>query len=329
MPEPMPRVVILATGGTIAGAPADGVAYQAGALPIESLLQAVPGLDKIARLQTEQVAAVGSQNMTEPVWRKLATRIQSLCDSDETDAIVVTHGTDTMEETAYFLSLVLRTVKPIVLTGAMRPATALGADGPANIHAAVRLAVDAGALGHGVVVVLNDQAYHARDIQKSAANGLCPWTSPRGACARLHGKGIDWVQPPLWRHTAHSEFAPLAQAPLARVGILYSHAGLDIGMLRAVLGCGLQGVVLAGVGDGNTTDAALAELSRAASKGLAVVRATRTGAGAVQRNVEVDDDKLGFIAAGELSPQKARILLALAASRTSDLQALQSCFDLY
>ena len=329
MPEILPRVALLATGGTIAGAPAEGVAYQAGAVPVDALLEAVPGLDRMARLRTEQVAAVGSQNVTEAVWRRLAARVQALCDSDDIDAIVVTHGTDTMEETAYFLSLVSRTVKPIILTGAMRPSSALGADGPANIHAAVRLAGDPGVLGHGVVVVMNDQAYHARDIQKSAANGLCPWTSPRGACARLHRQRIDWAAPPSRRHTAHSEFAPLGAAALPRVGVLYSHADLDPGMLDAVLGCGLQGVVLAGVGDGNTSDAALAALARAARNGLAVVRATRTGAGAVQRNVEVDDDGLGFIAAGELNPQKARILLALALARTSEREALQTCFDQY
>lgn len=329
MPDGLPAVAVLATGGTIAGKPAAGLAYQAGALPVEDMLAAVPGLADLARLRAEQVAAVGSQNMTQTVWRSLAARAQALCDAPDVDAVVITHGTDTMEETAYFLNLVLRTAKPVVMTGAMRPAGALGADGPANLYAAVRTAADAGASGRGVLVVANDQAYHARDIRKSAASGLCAWTSSRGACAQLHGRTIAWAPPPAHRHTGQSRFAPMPQGAWPRVGIVYSHADLDVGMLRAALDCGLQGVVLAGVGNGNTTDAALAELRRAAARGVAVVRATRTGSGSVQRNVEIDDDAMGFVAAGDLSPQQARILLSLALLHHADPQSLQACFDAY
>ncbi|MEI2417052.1 asparaginase [Orrella sp. JC864] len=325
----LPRIALLATGGTIAGAPAGNLAYKAGALPAQALLQAVPGLARLARIECEQVAAVGSQNMTLDVWRALAARAQALCDDDGIAALVVTHGTDTMEETAYLLSLVLRTDKPVVMTGAMRPAGALGADGPANLHAAVAVAAHPGARGRGVLVAVNDQVFAARDIQKSAANGLCAWSSPgRGPCAHVHGEQVAWQAPAGRRHTSASQFAPWS-GQMARVGVLYAHADMDPAWVRAMLDTGVQGMVLAGVGDGNATDAVLHELARAVRQGVAVVRATRTGSGAVRRNVEVDDQALGFVAAGDLNPQKARILLALALTRDASPGFLQDCYAQY
>ncbi len=328
MPERLPRIVLLATGGTIAGAPAQSLSYRAGALPAHALLEAVPQLAALARIDSEQIAAVGSQTIDTGIWRKLAARAQALCDDPEVDGIVVTHGTDTMEETAYLLNLVLHTRKPVVLTGAMRPAGALGADGPANLHDAVAVAADPQATGRGVTVVVNQQIHAARAIHKSAANGLCAWTSAAGLLGRVQAARIEWLADTTRLHTHASEFAPWS-GELARSAVLYSHADMDGALVDAVLGCGLQGIVLAGVGDGNSSDATLDALARAARAGLAVVRATRCGSGAVHRNVEIDDQALGFVAAGDLNPQKARILLALALARGADTAALQRCFQRY
>ena len=181
MPEArLPAIAVLATGGTIAGAQADAAshAYRAGALDVGQLLAAVPGLGELARIQAEQVASVGSQNMTHAVWARLAQRIDTLCADPSIDGIVVTHGTDTLEETAYFLSLVIRHDKPLVLVGAMRPATAPGADGPANLYHAVALAGCAAAVGRGPLVVMNEDIHYAREIQKVACAGINAFASP-------------------------------------------------------------------------------------------------------------------------------------------------------
>ncbi|VFR45541.1 L-asparaginase [plant metagenome] len=329
MPE-RARVALLATGGTIAGGRAEGLAYAAGALPVKALLAAVPGLDALAALQSEQVASVGSQNMTWAVWDVLAARIQALCDAKDADAVVVTHGTDTLEETAYFLNLVLRTEVPVILTGAMLPPDAPDADGPGNLRDAVTVAVEADARGRGVLAVMNGRVYTARDIQKSAASGVDAWYAPgHGVSARVQGAHVHWSHDTRGVHTARSEFAPWRGQALPRVGILYSHADLDAATARALLDTGMKGLVLAGVGSGNTTDAVLSVLTDAARRGVAVVRASRTGSGAVVRNQEVDDDAAGFIAASTLNPQKARVLLALALSRGLSGQGLQACFDRY
>jgi len=334
MPETrLPAIAVLATGGTIAGVQTGAASggYRAGSLPAEQLLAAVPGVERLARLQAEQVASVGSQNISLAVWARLAERVAELCADPAVDGIVITHGTDTLEETAYFLSLVLPAAKPVVLVGAMRPATALGADGPANLYNAVALAADPQAADRGPLVLMNDEIHYARHVQKMSANGVAAFASPNGPragvmragravfTARPEGAGPIFALPPA---------GPDGVRDWPVVDIVYACTDLD-GALIDFMASRARGIVLAGVGDGNASEAALQALARAAARGVAVVRATRTGAGWVGRNVEVDDDAHGFVAAGPVSPQKARVLLLLALSgpaRPADVAALQALF---
>lgn len=334
MPEhALPVVAVLATGGTIAGAQADATSagYKAGSFSVNDLLAAVPQLAGIAEIRAEQVANVGSQNMTHDVWRTLAERVDTLCQDASVAGIVITHGTDTLEETAYFLSLVIQHDKPVVLVGAMRPATALGAEGPANLYNAVALARHPDARGRGPLVVMNEDVHYAREIQKIASAGLCAFASPnRGRAGVMHGGAPCFYSRNTTTHTTQSEFslALLEKAGWPRVDVVYAHANLQADLVDFLADVA-DGIVLAGVGDGNATDLGIDALSRAVTDGTAVVRASRTGSGFVARDVELDDASLGFIAAGDLNPQKARILLMLGLSVTRDPAALQAIFDRY
>ena len=304
---PLPLIRLLATGGTIAGAQTGGAkrSYRAAAFSTEALIAAVPQLAELARLEVEQVAAIGSQDMNEAVWLRLAARTQLALDRREIAGVVVTHGTDTMEETAFFLNLVLRSEKPVVLVGAMRPATAISADGPMNLYNALAVAAHPGARGRGVLVVANDEIHFAREIAKTNTTQVGTFDSgPRGLAAT-------------------------DQTTLPRVDIVYAHAGMGRELIDAAVRAGASGLVIAGVGDGNLNTTALAACAAAAKRGVAVVRSSRTGGGVVERNIEIDDDRLGFIAADELNPQKARVLLMLGLTRTRDARALQEMFFTY
>ncbi|AZW28701.1 L-asparaginase, type II [Bordetella bronchiseptica GA96-01] len=331
MPEArLPRIAVLATGGTIAGAQTDAAsgAYRAGSYGVGQLLAAVPQLAGLARIGAEQIANVGSQNMSHAVWRQLALRAAALCDDPATDGIVITHGTDTLEETAYFLSLVLPVDKPVVLLGAMRPATALSADGPVNLYNAVALACHPAARGRGPLVVMNEDIHLARHVQKMAASGIAAFASPNAGRAGVMQGGRPVFHARAERQAADALLRPeeLPQQAWPRVDIVHACVDLD-GELIDFMAGRAQGIVLAGVGDGNATDAALQALQRASARGVAVVRASRTGSGRVGRNIEIDDDACGFIAAGDLSPQKARVLLALGLCQTRDTARLQALFD--
>jgi L-asparaginase len=252
--------------------------------------------------------------------------------STDTDGVVITHGTDTMEETGYFLSLVVRSDKPVVLVGSMRPATAISADGPINLYNAVALAASPAAKGRGPLVILNDTIHYARETQKTHTTRMDTFQSPnRGIAGMMNTGKAFFYSANTVRHTTRSEFSldGLSVANLPRVEVVYSYANLGGDLIDVLVEKGLKGIVLAGVGDGNSTDAAIAALEKAAKKGVAVVRCSRTGAGVVDRNVEVNDDKLGFIAGMELNPQKARILLMLGLTRTSDVKKLQEYFYQY
>lgn len=331
-PSVLPRIRLLATGGTIAGAQTsgDGRGYTAGAFSIEALIAAVPQLATLAQLEIEQVARIGSQDMDEATWLRLAARAQAALDDPGIAGVVITHGTDTMEETGYFLNLVLKTTKPVVLVGAMRPATAMSADGPMNLYNAVVVAAHPEAAGRGVLVVANDEVHFAREVTKTNTTQVGTFKSPNRGLAGLVNNGrVHFFGPGARRHTAASEFAPLAAAALPKVAILYVHAGFGRELVDAAVAAGVQGLVLAGVGDGNLPAAALAACAAAARAGVAVVRSSRTGGGVVERNIETDDDGHGFVAADELNPQKARVLLMLALTRTREAARLQEYFQVY
>jgi L-asparaginase len=330
----LPRIKVLATGGTIAGAQASKTeaGYTSGKFSVDDLIKAVPQLKDVAEISGEQVANIGSQTMNNEVWLKLANRANELLSSSETDGIVVTHGTDTMEETGYFLSLVVKSDKPVVLVGSMRPATAISADGNMNLYNAVCLAANPDAKGHGPLIVLNDEIHYGREAQKMNATQLDTFHSPnRGRAGVMNNGKAFFFSPLTTKHTTKSEFSVDQMKPedLPKVEVIYSYANMGRDVIDYLAKNGTKGIVLAGVGDGNTTDAALAALQEAAKKGIAVVRSTRTGSGVVDRNVEVNDDKLGFIAAKELNPQKARVLLMVGLTKTKDINKLQEYFAQY
>jgi L-asparaginase len=327
-----PRVTILATGGTIAGAqPKPGEAgYKAGSFSVESLIQAVPGLKDLAVVNGEQIASIGSQDMNDAVWIKLARRVNELQAKADVDGIVVTHGTDTMEETGYFLNLVTKGDKPVVLVGSMRPATAISADGPMNLYNAVAVAGDKAARGRGVLVVLNDDIHYARDTTKTNTTSLQTFVSPNRGRAGivLFGKA-SFYSPPAWKHTSGSAFAGSVPDAMPTVLVVYASANVGKEQVEAAVAAGAKGIVLAGVGDGNATATMIDALAAAAKKGVVVVRSSRVGSGTVARNVELDDDKLGFVAAMELNPPKARVLLQQALTKTKDVAAIQKYFAEY
>jgi L-asparaginase len=328
-----PKIMILATGGTIAGAQASTseAGYKSGSFSVDDLIKAVPQLKDLADITGEQVANIGSQTMNHEVWLKLAKRVNEVLKGD-IDGVVITHGTDTMEETAFFLSLVVKSDKPVVLVGSMRPATAIGADGPANLYDAVALAANPEAKGRGPLVVLNDEIHYAREAQKTNSTALDTFKSPnRGRAGVMNTGKAYFFSQNTTLHTTKSEFSVDGKGvnDLPRVEVVYSYANLGRDGIDFLVSKGVKGIVLAGVGDGNSTDTAIAALAEAAKKGVVVVRSTRTGSGLIVRNVEVDDDKLGFITAMELNPQKARILLMLGLMKTNDPKKLQEFFMKY
>jgi L-asparaginase len=327
----LPDVVILATGGTIAGAAETGTAagYQSGQVAVDVLLAAVPDLAKLANCKGEQIANVGSQNMSDEIWLKLAKRINELVKTD-IDGIVITHGTDTMEETAYFLNLVAHTDKPVVMTGSMRPSTAMSADGPLNIYNAVAVAADPDARGKGVMVVANDEIHGARSVIKSNTTEVSTFYSDdHGLIGNVRYGDAIFFRAPYARHTKDSEFSVDGVDMLPRVDIVYLHENADGGLIDAAVKLGAKGIVTAGLGNGNMTDAALESLANAAKAGVVCVRSSRVPTGLVGRNVEIDDDALGFVASYELSPHKARILTRLALLKTNDVGKIQDYFATY
>jgi L-asparaginase len=327
-----PNIVILATGGTIAGAAATGTqsGYTSGAVTIDAMLKAVPGIEKLANIKGEQISNVGSQDISFDIMLKLAKRINELARSNDADGFVVTHGTDTMEETAFFLNLTVKTDKPVVLVGSMRPSTAVSADGPLNLYNAVGVAADPQAKGRGVLVVMNDQIHAAHSLTKTSTTAIQTFMSPlRGLVGvTAYGKD-DWYNNPPWVHTTQSEFDISDVTKLPRVDIVFADADMQPDLIDASVNAGARGIVIAGVGNGNMNKASVEAAARAVKKGVVVVRSSRVATGMVDRNVEVNDDELGFIASDELNPQKSRILLSLALLNNHQPVQLQELFRTY
>ncbi len=346
MTTPRPRIAVVGTGGTIAGssAAADGHHYEAGVFSVDDLTAAVPGLEAVADIVTTTVSSVDSVEMD--LGRRVALaralaeiltgsdpaaddegrrRRSALASLGRVDGVVVTHGTDTMEESAYLLHLVLDTDIPVVLTGAMRPADDPGADGPANLLDAVRVAADPAARGLGVLVVFGGLVHGARDVVKRAASTLDAFSS-------LHGPLGEIVAGRVHVHAASRRVRgtfPVADLPgtLPRVEMLATHPEQSSLIGRAVVESRPAGLVHVGSGGGNVCAAGITALDEARAAGLAVVRASRTGAGVVGRGDAIDDDAHDWVAAGDLPPGKARVLLALALTRTTDTAELQRVFD--
>ena len=330
--EPLPTVAVLATGGTIAGAAASDVqaGYTSGQLGVDQLINAVPQAKKLAILKGEQISNIGSQDMNDEVWLKLANRVNELGAMTNVAGVVITHGTDTIEETAYFLNLVARTAKPIVLTGSMRPATALSADGPLNFYNAVAVAANTDAARRGVLIVLNDWIHGAASLTKTSTTAVQTFMSPlSGLIGTVNYGKVEFNRGPVGRHTSDSEFSLKGVTALPRVDIIMAHEHMDGALIDAAVAAGAKGLVIAGVGNGNLTQSAIAALAAHAKKGIICVRASRVAVGRVDRNVEVEDDKLGFVASLDKNPQKARVLLRLAILQPRAAADVQRIFAEY
>ena len=232
-----------------------------------------------------------------------------------------------MEETAFFLNEVLNTGKPVVLVGSMRPSTAISADGPANLYEAIEVAPSPQAAGRGVLVVLNDTILGARSVQKTNSTSVQTFVAPNsGPLGFVDPSSVRFMTPPPGVKPATAYSIPTSP-PLPRVDIIYAHANMDAALIDDAVKGGAKGLVLAGVGDGNGSQAAIDALAKAAQQGVVVVRATRTGSGFVNRNVEVNDDKLGFAGSLDLNPQKARVLCQLLiANGVTDPHKVQDAF---
>jgi L-asparaginase len=327
-----PHIVILATGGTIAGAAATSTqaAYTSGAVTIDAMIAAVPGIKDMADIKGEQISNVGSQDMSFDIMLKLAKRINELMKSSDVDGIVITHGTDTMEETAFFLNLVVKGDKPVVMVGSMRPSTAVSADGPLNLYNGVGVAIDPNAKGRGVLVVMNDWIHAAHSLTKTSTTAIQTFMSPlRGIVGVANYSKNDFYNTPQWKHTSASEFDVNGVDKLPRVDIVFACADMPADLITASVTNGAKGIVIAGVGNGNMNKSSLEAAANAAKKGVIVVRSSRVPTGSVGRNVEVNDDEFGFIASDELNPQKARLLLSLALLKSRSKTELQNLFVTY
>lgn len=331
--ENLPNVVILATGGTIAGSGATTtttVGYTAAKVGVEALIDAVPELKKVAHVRGEQTMQIASENMDHPHWLLLAKRVNDLLARNDVDGIVITHGTDTIEETAYFLNLVVKSDKPVVIVGAMRPSTAISADGPINLYNAVLLAGSKEAVGKGVLVALNDQINGARDVTKTNTTSMDTFKTPElGFLGYILGGKPYFYRESTRKHTSQTEFDVRNLDTLPKVDIVYAYENMNPVAFNAFVAAGDQGIVHAGTGDGSLAKVMVPIIQDARKNGIVVIRASRTGQGIVARNGEANDDQLDTVTADTLNPQKARILLMLALTKTHDTKEIRRMFDTY
>jgi L-asparaginase len=332
-PAKQANIVILATGGTIAGTGATStttVGYTAAKVGVDRLIEAVPELKKVAHVRGEQVFQVASENMTDDLWLKLGKRVNQLLAQSDVDGIVITHGTDTLEETAYFLDLVVKSTKPVVLVGAMRPSTAISADGPINLYNATLLAASQEAVGKGVMVAMNDQINSGRDVTKLNTSTIDTFRSPDlGFLGYLQDNKAHFYRLPIRKHTVATEFDIANVDVLPKVDIVYGYANATRVPVDAFVAAGVKGLIHAGVGDGSVHKNVLPALTEARKQGVIIVRSSRVGSGIIARNGEANDDELDFVVSDSLNPQKARILLMLGLTKTTDTKELQRMFRTY
>jgi glutamin-(asparagin-)ase len=327
------HVVILATGGTIAGAGAsvaNSATYQAAKVPVDKLIASVPELVNVADVRGEQVFQVASESLTNENLLTLAKRVSALAHQADVDGIVITHGTDTLEETAYFLNLVVHTNKPIVVVGSMRPGTAMSADGTLNLYNAVSVAASKDAAGKGVLVTMNDEIHTGRDVSKSVNIKTEAFKSPWGPLGMIvEGKNY-WFRNPAKRHTNQSEFDIDKIEKLAPVEIAYGNGNATPTAYRAFAGTGVKAIIHAGTGNGSVSNAVVPTLQELRGKGIQIIRSSRVvGGGFVLRNAEQPDDKYDWVVSHDLNPQKARILASVALTKTQDSKELQRVFMEY
>ncbi|WP_315128360.1 asparaginase [Comamonas antarctica] len=325
----LPHVVVLATGGTIAGAGASAASsatYQAAKVPVEQLLTGLPELGKVARVSGEQVFQIASESFTNQQLLTLARRVQALVRQPDVQGIVITHGTDTMEETGFFLNLVVQTDKPVVLVGSMRPGTALSADGALNLLGAVAVAASPESARKGVLVSMADEIHTARDVAKLTNIRTSAFASPWGPLGMVVEGKTWWFRAPVKRHTSASEFSIDRIQALPPVDIVYSYANVPSTAVDALGAAGVQAIIHAGTGNGSVPDRIVPRLNDLRGKGVVIIRSSRIPGGFVLRNAEQPDDKYDWVVAHDLNPQKARLLAAVALTQTRDTRELQRIF---
>ncbi|EOB0780772.1 TPA: type II asparaginase [Campylobacter jejuni] len=325
------RIAILGTGGTIAGFIDSTIAttgYAAGAIDIDVLIKAVPQIRDLADISWEQIANIDSSNMCDEIWLRLAKKIAKLF-AEGIDGVVITHGTDTMEETAYFLNLTIKSDKPVVLVGAMRPSTAISADGSKNLYNAVALVANKEAKNKGVMVAINDKILSARGVVKTHSLNVDAFSSPDfGDLGYIVDGKVFFYNNVTKAHTKNAPFDVSKLTSLPKVDILYSYSNDGSGVAaKALFEHGTKGIVVAGSGAGSIHKNQKDVLKELLKKGLKVVVSSRVVAGCVA--VSDSDEKLGFISAEDLNPQKARVLLMLALTKTSDPKKIQEYFLKY
>ena len=329
-----PSVAVIGTGGTIASVGGDGlelVRYidRKRMLPIDELLARTPELAQVADVTPIAYDVLQSNGIGPRDWLALASRIHGLvAERPGLAGIVVTHGTATLEETAYFLNLALKVDVPVVLVGAQRPATAVSGDGPLNLVNGVRTAGSSDARGMGVMIVLNDEIQAAREGTKTSTLRLQTFRSPDfGAIGHADADGVMFYRAPLRRRAPDTEFDVSGLDALPRVDVVHAYAGADSALVRACVEAGAQGIVAAGFAPGLVPPAQLEALNEASHAGVAVAHCSRVGSGRIPALGE--SHASGSVTTDNLTPQKARILLMLGLTRTRDRGELQRMFDTY
>ncbi|EJN28427.1 asparaginase [Pseudomonas sp. GM80] len=324
------NVVVLATGGTIAGAgasAANSATYQAAKVGVEQLIAGIPELSKLANVRGEQVMQIASESITNDNLLQLGRRVAELADSKDVDGIVITHGTDTLEETAYFLNLVEKTDKPIIVVGSMRPGTAMSADGMLNLYNAVAVASSKEAHGKGVLVTMNDEIQSGRDVSKMINIKTEAFKSAWGPLGMVVEGKSYWFRLPAKRHTMDSEFDIKNIKSLPDVEIAYSYGNVSDTAYKALAQSGAKAIIHAGTGNGSVSSRVVPTLQALRKDGVQIIRSSHVNAGGfVLRNAEQPDDKYDWVVAHDLNPQKARILAMVALTKTNDSKELQRMF---
>ncbi|MFJ4546096.1 asparaginase [Pseudomonas sp. NPDC088885] len=324
------NVVVLATGGTIAGAgasAANSATYQAAKVGVEQLIAGIPELSTLANVRGEQVMQIASESITNDNLLQLGRRVAELADSKDVDGIVITHGTDTLEETAYFLNLVEKTDKPIIVVGSMRPGTAMSADGMLNLYNAVAVASSKDARGKGVLVTMNDEIQSGRDVSKMINIKTEAFKSAWGPLGMVVEGKSYWFRLPAKRHTMDSEFDIKNIKSLPDVEIAYSYGNVSDTAYKALAQSGAKAIIHAGTGNGSVSSRVVPALQELRKEGVQIIRSSHVNAGGfVLRNAEQPDDKYDWVVAHDLNPQKARILAMVALTKTNDSKELQRMF---
>lgn len=327
----LPTVKILATGGTIAGVAEKGTdvtGYKAGTLTVDTLIKAVPEMKDYAEVSGEQVANISSNNVSTEILLKLAKRVNELLADPKVDGVVITHGTDSIEETAYFLNLTVKSDKPVVLVGSMRPATAISADGPMNLLEAVQAAASQKMKGMGVTIVMNDRICAARETTKFNTRNVATFQAPEyGYLGSMVNGQPDIYRMSTRRHTSKSEFDVSKLTELPRVDVIYAYAGTDPSLIQAAVKLGAKGIVSASMGNGSISDLQEAEYKKLMKNKFPVVLSERVPTG--ECVLSKGAVEMGYISAGNLNPAKSRLLLQLALTKTSDPKEIQRIFSEY